>query len=151
MGEVLHIYEGVLVCEGSVECKELVQKLILLKEQGSSFAKKLLNSIYGRLAMKVESERAKFYLMAPGEAIQIGSETTLIWHNLVITTYTAKRALSQADGNISVAAIVAAKARIRLHSQVVRAMQYGKLLYIDTDCLFVQVRDNAGLETCGVA
>ncbi len=135
-GLILEKHRILFASEESVSGEASAQPLLELKEAGHVLAKKLLNSIYGRLALTPTTTKTTFILNAVGLELQPNTTVTN-WRNLWILEQT-RVGSPRIQNNKAIAAIITARARCKLYKLILVTKSQGDLLYIDTDEIFIR-------------
>ena len=155
-GGIIHKVKSGLVFEKYEECfNEFVDHFNKIRNKGGaykSFAKLMINSLYGKLGNKrYEYETA---IMTYEEYLTLLKSETRIKglsniNNVFIVTYKTKKKNHQKFG-IQFAAAITSKARVRLYKNLLEIQKMGgRLLYCDTDSYFVEYFNNVIGETHG--
>lgn len=146
-GEIIEIHSGIEVTEFAHIFEPVASHLLKLKQEKVKFAKLLLNSIYGRLAIKIKTTRTGLvYLFTEKEKIKLKNITRYLYYNNVYLVESPLTKTTNVKRNIVVGAIIPAKARIKLYKLIFAVLKLAaKLVYIDTDCLFLETN---GVNIC---
>lgn len=116
----------------------IAQKLLDLRFSGNIFAKRILNSIYGRLAIEPAPTKTHFLLLDSNPLFNYNPSTQLtLWRDLMIIEQPCK-SKHQIKSNKAYAAIITARARAKLYGLIQQVQSDAQILYIDTDELFVK-------------
>lgn len=137
-GYVHKIYNILYASPDTLTCRSLINWLLELRQSKDLFAKKIINSIYGRLAIKPTKTRLKFLLAHNTPQLLLNSRTSLTyWRNLVIFEEELM-ACNLPKGNLALAVILASRARVKLFCFARDKAVEGEVLYVDTDEIFIK-------------
>ena len=138
MGEIIQIHKILYADYESVTFRLLAQKLLDLRFAGNVFAKRILNSIYGRLALEPAPTRVRFVWSTLLSQTDIKDDTMIsIWRDLVILEQPVPQHC-RVQNNKAIAAIITSRARCKLYKFGRLVGVEGELLYLDTDEIFLK-------------
>lgn len=165
-GEVISASQGIVFDKFNSIFEEYVSFFDQYRANGGSLkflGKLLVNSLYGRLGMKERSTHT-FFVKADefvANKTQYGSilSVSSIGNYLLIETEKDFLRLKQKflkknnfKNNLSLAAAITAKARIRLHNDQMRIEKLGgRMLYSDTDSIFAAFKKPCDYEAIAIS
>jgi hypothetical protein len=123
------------------------------RRAGCFYAKKIINNVYGRLALN--SQNTKYKLLFNSDLnVELKNPDFLelkLWGDISIVGFKLKKN-KQPDKNVIAAAIIASRARIKMYKTMLLLRQEGlEILGINTDCIFLnkksQLLQNDGVWT----
>lgn len=136
-GRVLNTHKILYASTETCSCALVAQHLLDLRYEGNIFAKRILNSIYGRLAFSPVLTKMQFFLLGPNQP-DLGPATQVtLWRDLVILEVPTK-STAKPKSNRAVAAIITARARAKLYALMLENEACGDILYVDTDEIFIR-------------
>lgn len=153
-GEILEIKYAILFEKFDYCFTEFINEFDKMRQLGGeykTFSKMIVNSLYGRLAMKKKNEKTElikideFYNII--NKYKINSASFYSKYVLISYEYNNKNDLLS---NISISAATTSKARIKLYRAYMSVINNkGRLLYSDTDSIFAAYKKNIINETHG--
>lgn len=117
------------------------------------FWKLFVNSLSGRLGMKLSNETTKLILCE--KELETLEEKEIIIkkkkiNSVNIITYINKNSNNVVPSNVAITAAITAKARVKLHKSYLKVKENnGRLLYSDTDSIFAAFKHNVLDQTHG--
>jgi hypothetical protein len=138
MGKIIQIHRILYASDTTVSCQLIAKQLLGLREAGSSIAKRILNSVYGRLAINPSFVKTEFFLSQNSSLpiLNLGDSISF-WRDLIILkkNLPVRKDLKR---NKAAAAIITSRARCKVYSLALSIAYEGDLLYLDTDALFLK-------------
>ncbi len=103
------------------------------------FWKLFVNSIYGRMGMEESNIKTEIVDQSKYKKIELNKEIIkeVIINKVTVVTYMNENKKKEIDSNVSIAAAITSKARIKLYKAYKEVIKNeGRLLYSDTDSIF---------------
>jgi len=128
-----------------LEFVEYFSKLRRKSNMDNIFWKLFVNSIYGRMGMSENLEKTEIISKKRYKKIEKKKKIIkeIMLNNAMIVTYIDDRKEKEIESNVSIAATITSKARIKLfkaYKSVIK--EGGRLLYSDTDSIFAAYERN---------
>lgn len=127
------------------EFVEYFKNLRKNSEFDNVFWKLFVNSIYGRMGMDENEVKTEIVDKLKYEKIESKKKILkeVIINDIIIVTYEDKKNKKVIDSNVSIAAAITSKARIKLYKAYKEVIkEKGRLLYSDTDSVFAAYKRN---------
>lgn len=146
-GRLISVHAVIEATNSKASLGPIATELINLRQAGYEFAKPLLNSIYGRLAMRAAEYRTSIcdeatalaFLAKHPQARYRAYEGICLVENKLITKTPQNR-------NIAIGTIIPARARIKLLRLAFACIRAGAaVIYVDTDAIFCKPPKDAAL------
>lgn len=141
LGQIKQVGQILYASPGAISCKNVAVHLLQLRRGGNTLAKRILNSIYGRLAMTPSFIKTEFFLSQDfvlADLTQV--ERVSFWRNLVMLQR-RRTAATGVKNNKAAAAIITSRARCKLYRLLMGVADEGEFLYVDTDAVYLQPRN----------
>jgi hypothetical protein len=135
-----------------VEFVEYFRELRIKSEFDNIFWKLFVNSIYGRMGMEENNIKTEIVDQYKYKKIELKKEIIkeVIINKIIVVTYLNENNKKEIDSNVSIAAAITSKARIKLYKAYKEVIKNGgRLLYSDTDSIFAAYKRNVIGETHG--
>lgn len=118
-----------------------ISRLLNLKNQKNPFAKKLINATYGRLGMTKLNTQTQIYFNKTEEELIKNNVCNYVKYNNIYLVEEGCKTNKRLGTNLAAAAIITARARIKLFSLIQQAKNLGaELVYTDTDSCFIKTK-----------
>lgn len=148
-GEILKIHYKINLEKKEKLFKNFVEnykKLRKNSELDNIFWKLFINSIYGRLGMDQSNERTEI-IHNDEEYLKIRKTKEILKESIInkirIITFENEEKNKEVDSNVSIAAQITSKARIKLYKGFKDVIKNnGRILYTDTDSIFAGFKEN---------
>lgn len=135
-GLVTKVKSGLEVREKEAYLKGLAESMMAARSSGSKFAKIVLNSAYGNLAMKISKSKDKVNDFESSRSDHFESLRCISYKDLTIVNRGLQNREPGRNYNVGAASMISSKVRANIMSLMAEVENCGgSVIYLDTDCI----------------